>query len=61
MKFNLFKKQLVGSLMLFSLTASAQTTVSVQVQGANPTVTINKNIYGHFLNTWVDVFMMAFG
>ena len=48
MESNLFKKLILGSLISISLTASAQKAVSVQVQGANPTITINKNIYGHF-------------
>lgn len=48
MEFNLFKKLILGSLISISLTTSAQTAVTVQVQGANPTVTINKHIYGHF-------------
>lgn len=48
MEFNLFKHLILGSLLSISLMASSQTTVTVQVQGANPTVTINKHIYGHF-------------
>lgn len=48
MERNLFKKLILGSLISISFTASAQTAVKVQVQGANPTITINKHIYGHF-------------
>lgn len=48
MQCHLFKKLLLGSLISVSLNASAQKAVTIQVQGSNPTVTINKHIYGHF-------------
>lgn len=59
-----FKSAAVKGLMVFAgllpevSSLYAQSTVTLNVNEAS--VTIDKNIYGHFLSIWATAFMVAF-